>query len=193
MTENHRLLNEQTVVLFGGAFDSEQDGIVGSVYNVDGVKILLDPASDRLLAYALRNDSNRPVTVTVRPIGGEIGYNTGGSSGFGAMGMGDKHYAGYLVTPNSIVLQPGDESMGKIFLKNWYKANKNFTHRIEFKVTVEEERHMVMIKASQDDIFSDAKDMFQQNKLGRNDPSKYAAKHNGADQLPGDYSLSIPE
>ena len=174
-------------------YDSEQEGIIGSVYNVEDIKILLDPASDRLLAFALRNDSNRQVTVFVRAIGGEIGYNTSSGTGYAGTASGSRHRAGYMVSPNDIVLNPGDEVMGKIFLKNWYQANKNFKSRFEFNVYVEEQRHMVMISADQDDIFSDAKDMFQQNRLGRNDPSRYGGRHYNADELPDDYSLSIPE
>jgi hypothetical protein len=174
-------------------YDSEQEGIVGSVYNVEDVKVLLDPASDRLLAFALRNDSTRQVKVDVRAIGGEIGYNTSSASGFAGKSSGNYHRAGYLVSPNDIVLNPGDEAMGKIFLKNWYQANKNFKSRFEFNVYVEEERHMVMISANQDDIFSDADDMFQQNRLGKNDPTRYGSRHYNVDQLPDDYSLSIPE
>ena len=175
------------------SYESEQDGVVGSVYDVNGVKVLVDPASDRLLAFALRNDSDRQVTIHVRAIGGEIGYNTGGSSGFAGMSSGGYRRAAYLISPNDILLKPGDEAMGKVFLKNWSQATRNFTSRIEFNVKVEEERHMVMIKADQDDIFGDAKDMFQQNKLGKNDPNRYGSKHYRVDQLPDGYSLIIPD
>lgn len=175
------------------SFDSQQEGIVGSVYDVNGVKVLVDPASDRLLAFALRNDSNRQVTVNIRPIGGEIGYDTSGGSGFGGKASGNRHRAAYITSPNNIILNPGNEVMGQVFLKNWYLANKNFTSRIEFKVGVPEEIHMIMIEADQDDMFDDSKDMFQQNKLGKNDPTRYASRHIGVDRLPDTYSLAIPD
>jgi len=177
------------------SIDSEQEGVIGNVYEVDGVKILLDPASDKLLAFALRNDSQRQVSVQVRPIGGMIGYRTSGSSGFGGVGMGSssKVQAGYLVSPNDIVLNTGDDAMGKIFLNNWHTANQPFNHRFEFNVRVDGERHRIMIRADQDDIFDDAKDTFQQNKLGRNNPGNYGAKHIGASNLPPGFTLTIPD
>lgn len=175
------------------SFDSQQEGSVGTVYDVTGVKILMDSGADRLLAFAIRNDSTNEKTIRLRALGGEIGWNTGGSKGFGSVGTSNVYRAGYIVSPSEIVLRPEEEIIGQIFLNNWYQANKDFSSRFEFRVVTEEERHMVKIEADQDDIFINAKDMFQQNKLGRNDPGSFGSKHIGVNSLPPDYTLTIPE
>lgn len=187
-------LSTTVIFLFSCAsFDSQQEGVVGTVYDVTGIKILMDSGADRLLAFAIRNDSNTEKTVRLRALGGEIGWNTGGGKGFASVGSSNVYRAGYFVSPGEIVLNPGEEIMGQIFLNNWYHANKDFSSRFEFRVIDDSERHMVKIEADQDDIFENAKDMFQQNKLGRNDPGTYGSKHFSVDSLPVNYSLTIPE
>lgn len=177
------------------SFDSQQEGVVGSVYDIEGVKILMDSGADRLLAFAVRNDSDAAKTLRLRAVGGEIGWDTGGTTGykFGSVGTGNVHRAAYLVSPGEMVLNPGDEIMGQVFLNNWYLANKDFSSKFEFRIVTDEERHMVAITADQDDIFVNSKDMFQQNKLGRNNPARYSSRHLGVDKLPRDYTLTIPQ
>ena len=175
------------------SFETEQEGDVGKIYDVAGVKIFTDAGFDRVLAFALRNDSSQSVTVNIHPRGGEIGYRTQGATGYAGKSASQTVRAAYLVFNNDIVLQPGEEAMGWLFLKNWYLANKNFTNRFDFRVIDTEARHMIRIEADQNDIFDDAENMFQQNKLGRNDPTRYGAKHYGAGEPPKDFSLTVPE
>ena len=175
------------------SFESEQEGDVGRVYDVAGVKIFTDAGFDRVLAFAVRNDGSQAVTVNIHARGGEIGYRIQGATGFAGKSASQNVRAAYLVYNNDIVLQPGEEATGWLFLKNWHLANKRFTNRFDFRVIDSEARHMIRIEADHNDIFDDAEHMFQQNRLGRNDPTRYGAKHFGAGDPPKDFSLTVPE
>jgi len=174
-------------------YDSKEEGVPGKVYKVRGTSVLMDSAADYLLAVAFRNDGQEEVKITIRPVGGDIGYNY--YSGSGTLNWGNTSQfirAGYLVYGNDAYLKPEQETMMEIFLKNWYMANKTFESRMIITVTDSAGTSALEIKVDQDDLFVNAKRTFQENLLNMNNPTMYGSKHRYAGELPRDYELKIP-
>ncbi len=175
------------------SYDSVEEGEMNTVYKVNGGSVLMDKGIDKMVVLGARNDSDSDITVTVRAIGGEIGYrsSSSGVSNFSKSSSSMTRGA-YLTGGNNAIIRPGEETMITVFLKNWYMANKKFKHRMEVIVDNGIERHAINIYATQDDIFDDSKKTFTYNKLGKNDPSRNGAVHMGVGVLPGDFVLTIP-
>ena len=175
------------------SYDSVEEGMMNTVYKVNGGSVLMDKGTDKMVVLGARNDSDSDITVTVRTIGGEIGYrsSSSGVSNF-TKSSSSMTRGAYLTGGNTAIIHPGEETMITVFLKNWYMANKKFKHRMEVIVDNGIERHVINIFVTQDDIFNDSKKTFTDNKLGRNDPSKNGASHIGVGVLPGNFVLTIP-
>ncbi len=177
------------------SFDSDMEGTSGQVYEVEGVKVLLEPAVDTQVAIAVRNDNKHAVEVSLRGIGGEIGndiYSSGGSNF--AMKGNSTTSAAWLNDPASALLAPGEETQMIVRLNNWHKANKSFRRvRIDVRIIEGELKHRLAIVITENDLFTDPATMFQDNKLGKYDPSRYGARHSSIGNLPYDYELTIPD
>lgn len=174
-------------------YDSVEEGGMNTVYQVNGASVLMDKGTDKMVVLGARNDSGSDITVTIRAIGGEIGYNSGSSGVMNFSKNSNSMTRGaYLTGGNNAIIHPGDEALITIFLKNWYMANKTFKHRMEVVVDNGIERHAINIFISQDDIFDDSRKTFTDNKLGKNDPSRNGAVHIGVGVLPGSFALTIP-
>lgn len=174
--------------------ESVEEGSVNSVYFVNGACLIMDQAVDKVVVLAVRNDSDSDLEVNVRPIGGEIGYNSGGSGSrtyFSSSSSGIVR-AGYLTRGNNPILHPDEEALITVFLNNWYLATKNFSHRMEVIIDNGLESHAINIQVSQDDIFTDAKQTFTNNKFGRNDPSLNSWVNIDVGSLLGNFVITIP-
>ena len=174
------------------SLDGKAVGTINNVESIKDVSILVDRAVDKHIAIAFRNDSNVTKSIMIRPVGGDIGYDTGGGTGF-AMGYGEDNIkAAYLLTVSDFTLEPGEEKLIDVFLRNWYYATMNFTSTLRVDVLDGKERYRLEFPVSQEDVFDNPKKMFQDNKLGRNDPNSYASVQIGADSLPANFTIKIP-
>lgn len=173
------------------SYDSVETGLINAPYALNGATVMLYPGADKMVVLGARNDSNNDLKVRIRPIGGKIGYSLSGSNNFGSPASNEVS-AGYLTTGNDAVLKPGEETYITVYLNNWNKANFDFSHRMEIIVDNEIERHAINIQATQDDIFEDAKKMFQDNKLGKNDFSGNSSINFYGVNSIGNIKLTIP-
>ncbi len=174
-------------------YDSVEEGVMNTAYKVNGGLVLMDKGTDKMVVLGARNDSDSDITVTVRAIGGEIGYrsSSSGVSNF-SKSSNSMTRGAYLTGGNIAIIHPGEETLITVFLKNWFMANKTFKHRMEVIVDNGVKRHAINIFVTQDDIFDDSIKTFSDNKLGRNDPSRNGAVHIGVGDLPGNYVLTFP-
>ncbi len=175
------------------SYDAVEEGSMNTVYQINGASVIMDEAVDKFVVLGIRNDGAAELQVKVRAISGEIGYdvNSGSVSGFGNSSS-NLTRAAFLTGGNNASIGPGEEINISVFLKNWYLANKNFKLRMEVVIDDGVESHALNIYTTQDDIFDNAKKTFQDNKLGKNDPSRNGAVHIGAGNLPGTFVLTIP-
>lgn len=173
------------------SYDSVESGPIDTAYTVNGATVILYPGADKMVVLGARNDSSNELKVRIRPIGGKIGYSLSGTNNFGNPSS-NQVTAGYITTGNDAVLKPGEETFITVYLNNWNRANMKFSHRMEIIVDNEIGRHALNIQATQDDIFDDAKKMFQDNKLGKNDfPGNSSVSFYRANST-GSIKLTIP-
>jgi len=175
------------------SYDLKAEGSMNTLSRMNGAALYMDQGIDRYVFLGIRNDSPSEIRVRVRPIGGEIGYSAySRSSSFRNNFADSKIRAAYLTGGNDCTVQPTEETVIAIFLKNWYLANKNFKNRMEIIVDNGVERHALTLYVTQDDIFDDAEKTFLDNRLGKNDPARNSFVHLSTGIVPGNYSLTIP-
>lgn len=176
------------------SYDADYTGVVGEVIDMEGIKVLVDPGADALIAIVVRNDNTTEGKVSLRAVGGEIGYRSSSSSSFGSISTGNTRIlAGWLLNPSSIYLESGEEILMTAYLNNWHLTTRKFSSRIEIIYRQGEERSTrLTIVVDENDVFEDASRMIQSNKLGQYNPSSYGARNARIGWLPADYELTIP-
>lgn len=166
----------------GGSIPANLD----SVEFPGDVSLRLDPAEDKHLALEFRNDSIEDQKFIIRITGGDISYHSirKGSSG--------KVKAAYLLTESNFTLEPEDEKVIDIFLKNWFLTTVNFNSRLRVDLIDEHGRTRIVFEVDQDDIFDDSRQTIKDNRMGLNNPYGSSYVQVGLGALPGNAVLTFP-
>ena len=175
------------------SFEIDEIGEFGQVIEFRGVKILTDDGADAMVAAVLRNDNPYEVEISYRAIGGEIGNRTSSGSSAMTTSGSSRITAAWNNSDGIGVLEPGEEILVTSLLSNWHLYNRPFTSRIEIVVDAPEPRSRLKIYFGEDEVFTDAMQISQENRMGRNDPSRYNSRSSRFGELPRGYDLTIPE
>lgn len=149
-------------------FEKAGEAEIGEEATLKGVYFIAEPTAHARVRLTGENRRSETVRLSFYAPATSIGRRN--ISGVTSTDPTNIRYASVFFEPQEVTLAPGESGEIGLFLRNWYYATRNFTIPVQVRVTDEETHQFLQLNVDQNDLFDDPALLYQENKLGRNQP-----------------------